>query len=335
MAYNPYNAVKKISELKGSYHTAKEKGQDPTQYAQEAVQYYNELRKNGKGDVADKLAGVDYTGSLEILKGYNAPTEYDWYDNLVGQKVEEASKPVRSETVDQIMAVYNKNNDLLSGQVSKVTLDEFNTLSAKYLENLERFKDDLAAGKVTMPEETPVQDNTPTGEADTPTAEGNTPTETASEPVQENAEITTAQPEILNEKTNVEKTVAIPEQPVMKSAETSETQQESVQTPPEPAKTTSTDNNPMVSKAVEAARVDADSAAFDLVAEAGSVKKAIDALYEEGVRLGKMGTPEAKAIQSEITSLWDAVAAGNTRKLQIRANTIPEGFPAPGCTDPC
>jgi len=56
---------------------------------------------------------------LEILKGYNAPTEYDWYDNLVGQKVEEASKPVRSETVDQIMAVYNKNNDLLSGQVSK------------------------------------------------------------------------------------------------------------------------------------------------------------------------------------------------------------------------
>lgn len=119
MAYNPYNAVKKISELKGSYHTAKEKGQDPTRYAQEAVQYYNELRKNGKGDVADKLAGVDYTGSLEILKGYNAPTEYDWYDNLVGQKIEEASKPVRSETVDQIMAVYNKNNDLLSGQVSK------------------------------------------------------------------------------------------------------------------------------------------------------------------------------------------------------------------------
>ena len=119
MAYNPYNAVKKISELKGSYHTAKEKGQDPTQYAQEAVQYYNELRKNGKGDVADKLAGVDYTGSLEILKGYNAPTEYDWYDNLVGQKIEEASKPVRSETVDQILSVYNKNNDLLSGQVSK------------------------------------------------------------------------------------------------------------------------------------------------------------------------------------------------------------------------
>ena len=212
----------------------------------------------------------------------------------------------------------------------KVTLDEFNALSAKYLENLERFKDDLAAGKVTMPEETPAQDTTPTAKADVPTAEGNTPTETASEPVQENAEITTAQPEILNEKTDVEKTVVIPEQPVMKSAETSETQQESVQTPPEPAKTTSTDNrsirNPMVSKAVEAARVDADSAAFDLVAEAGSVKKAIDALYEEGVRLGKMGTPEAKAIQSEITSLWDAVAAGNTRKLQIRANTIQRDF---------
>lgn len=117
--YNPYEDVKRISELKGSYHTAKEKGQDPSPYANEAVQYYNNLRNNGKGDVADKLAGVDYTGSLEILKGYNAPTEYDWYDNLVGQKVEEASKPVRSETVDQIMSTYEKNNNLLNGQVSK------------------------------------------------------------------------------------------------------------------------------------------------------------------------------------------------------------------------
>lgn len=117
--YNPYEDVKKITELKGSYHTAKEKGQDPSQYAMEAVQYYNNLRNNGEGDTADKLAGVDYTGSLEILKGYNAPTEYDWYDNLVGEKVEEASNPLRSETADQIMDVYEKNNNLLNGEVSK------------------------------------------------------------------------------------------------------------------------------------------------------------------------------------------------------------------------
>ncbi|MBQ3178195.1 MAG: hypothetical protein IJB52_10270 [Clostridia bacterium] len=149
--YNPYEDVKKISELKGSYHTAKEKGQDPTQYAQEAVQYYQNLRDNGKGDVADKLAGVDYTGSLEILKGYNAPTEYDWYDNLVGQKIEEASKPVRSETVDQIMAVYNKNNDLLNGDVRKdangnvvsgLNVDYYNTGKGQldYINNLDMTK---------------------------------------------------------------------------------------------------------------------------------------------------------------------------------------------------
>jgi hypothetical protein len=118
--YNPYDDVKTISELKGKYHTAKELGQDPSPYAQEAVQYYNNLRNNEYGDVADELAGVDYTGSLDILKGFNPTQEYgDWYDNMVGRKIEEASKPVRSETVDQIMAAYNKNADLLSGQVSK------------------------------------------------------------------------------------------------------------------------------------------------------------------------------------------------------------------------
>ena len=117
--YNPYEDVKKISELKGSYHTAKEKGQDPTQYAQEAVQYYQNLRKNNYGDVADELAGVDYTGSLGVLGRYNAPTEYDWYDNLVGDKIKEASNPLRSETADQIMSVYEKNNNLLNGDVKK------------------------------------------------------------------------------------------------------------------------------------------------------------------------------------------------------------------------
>jgi hypothetical protein len=120
MAYNPYKTVKTISELKGKYHTAKELGKDPSQYQQEAVQYYNELRDNDYGDLADKLTKADYIGSRDILAGLTEPKPYDdWYDSITAKKIEEASKPVRSETVDQIVAVYNKNNDLLSGQVSK------------------------------------------------------------------------------------------------------------------------------------------------------------------------------------------------------------------------
>lgn len=120
MAYNPYKTVKTISELKGKYHTAKELGKDPSQYQQEAVQYYNELRDNDYGDLADKLTKADYIGSRDILAGLTEPKPYDdWYDSITSKKIEEASKPVRSETVDQIMAAYNKNADLLSGQVSK------------------------------------------------------------------------------------------------------------------------------------------------------------------------------------------------------------------------
>ena len=150
--YNPYEDVKKITELKASWHNAKEQGRDPSQYALDAVQYYNNLRNNGHSRTADDLAGVDYEGAKGILGEYNEPRPYDdWYDNLVGQKIEEASKPVRSETVDQIMAVYNKNNDLLNGDVKKdangnvvsgLNVDYYNTGKGQldYINNLDMTK---------------------------------------------------------------------------------------------------------------------------------------------------------------------------------------------------
>jgi hypothetical protein len=150
--YNPYDDVKTISELKGKYHTAKELGQDPSPYAQEAVQYYNNLRNNAYGDVADELAGVDYTGSLDVLGRFNPTQEYgDWYDNLVGQKIEEASKPVRSETVDQILSAYQQNNNVLNGPISTdangnvvsgLNIDHYNTGKGQldYINNLDLTK---------------------------------------------------------------------------------------------------------------------------------------------------------------------------------------------------
>lgn len=137
MAYNPYKTVKTISELKGKWHNAREKGDDPSPYQQEAVKYYNELRDEGHGDLADRLTAADYIGSRDILAGLTEPKPYDdWYNNLVGQKVEEASNPLRSETADQILSAYERNNNLLNGPVSKdaagnvvsgLNVDHYNT----------------------------------------------------------------------------------------------------------------------------------------------------------------------------------------------------------------
>lgn len=137
MAYNPYKTVKTISELKGKYHTAKELGKDPSQYQQEAIQYYNELRDNDYGDLADKLTKADYIGSRDILAGLTEPKPYDdWYDSITAKKIEEASKPVVSETADRIFSAYEKNNNLLNGEITKdvngnvvsgLNVDHYNT----------------------------------------------------------------------------------------------------------------------------------------------------------------------------------------------------------------
>jgi hypothetical protein len=73
--YNPYSAVKNISDLKGKYHTAKEIGGDYKQYQREAEQYYEELMNNGMTDLANELTANDYIGSLDILARYKPDAE--------------------------------------------------------------------------------------------------------------------------------------------------------------------------------------------------------------------------------------------------------------------
>lgn len=68
--YNPYNAYKKIVGAKGDWHTAYSLGNDTSQYAQAAVPYYQELRDNGYGDLADDLTRSDYTASKGLLEKY-------------------------------------------------------------------------------------------------------------------------------------------------------------------------------------------------------------------------------------------------------------------------
>ena len=85
--YNPYNAVKSISDLKGKYHTAKELGGDYKQYQRQAEQYYEELMNNGMTDLANELTANDYIGSLDILARYKPDREVemdDLYESMAG-----------------------------------------------------------------------------------------------------------------------------------------------------------------------------------------------------------------------------------------------------------
>ena len=140
--YNPYNAVKSISELKGKWHTAKQLGQDYNQYATAATQYYDELKNNGYGDVADELTVNDYIGSLDILSKYKPDTEFEIdsvYSDLVSSASDIAagkSAPAVSDSVSQILDSFKKTDDRLNGDikvdsegnvVGGLNLDHYNT----------------------------------------------------------------------------------------------------------------------------------------------------------------------------------------------------------------
>ena len=66
--YNPYDAAKSIVENKQKWTNAKAKGEDPTQFANDAVAFYEQLRSNGRSDVADYLQKSDAIEAAEYLK---------------------------------------------------------------------------------------------------------------------------------------------------------------------------------------------------------------------------------------------------------------------------
>lgn len=68
MAYNPYSAVNAIYKLKGQWANADNAGDTAAKNdaAAKAQAYYNQLRSNGYGDVADELTASNYTQAKAI-----------------------------------------------------------------------------------------------------------------------------------------------------------------------------------------------------------------------------------------------------------------------------
>ena len=82
--YNPYNNIKNIVGYKADWHTAKQLGQDPTQYYQAAMPEYQELVKNGYENLAQQLTDMDYLKAKELLKNYK-PDEEVALNNYVNE----------------------------------------------------------------------------------------------------------------------------------------------------------------------------------------------------------------------------------------------------------
>ena len=72
MAYNPYNAINSIYNLKGQYDEADRAGNEnqKNSIAQAAKKYYQDLIDNGYSDVADSLSNSNYKQSETIKKAY-------------------------------------------------------------------------------------------------------------------------------------------------------------------------------------------------------------------------------------------------------------------------
>ena len=68
MAYNPYNAGNEIVKRKKQWAEATANGKDASSYAEEARAYYDELRNNGRSDVADKLERANDIDAAAYLK---------------------------------------------------------------------------------------------------------------------------------------------------------------------------------------------------------------------------------------------------------------------------
>lgn len=143
---NPYYDVLDIVKAKGNFHTQKELGGDSEYWRNYAVPYYDSLRANGYGSIADELNAADYTKSQDILARYK-PDEVNHMErstneflssledigtgktNPGNQELENyiksfAEQPTRvSDSTQKILDSWNAN-DALYGNLTK---DHYNT----------------------------------------------------------------------------------------------------------------------------------------------------------------------------------------------------------------
>lgn len=105
--YNPYEDAKNILKNKGNYHTAKQLGTDFEQYREAAKPYYQNLRFNGYGDLADQFEKSDYIQAQELFNGLKPDTTVDdYFASIYNETAKEQSAPKLSQAAEQTWNAY-------------------------------------------------------------------------------------------------------------------------------------------------------------------------------------------------------------------------------------
>lgn len=136
--YNPYEDAKNILKYKGNYHTAKQMGTNYDQYKEAAKPYYQNLRFNGYGDLADQFDKSDFIQAQELFKGLKPDTTVDdYFADLYRKTAESQSTPKISQAAEDMWNAWNNTNTTLNGNeikydrngnvVSGLNVDHYNT----------------------------------------------------------------------------------------------------------------------------------------------------------------------------------------------------------------
>nr|DAK79106.1 MAG TPA: hypothetical protein [Caudoviricetes sp.] len=136
--YNPYEDAKNILKYKGNYHTAKQMGTNYDQYKEAAKPYYQNLRFNGYGDLADQFDKSDFIQAQKLFKGLKHDTTVDdYFADLYSKTAESQSTPKISQAAEDMWNAWNNTNTTLNGNeikydrngnvVSGLNVDHYNT----------------------------------------------------------------------------------------------------------------------------------------------------------------------------------------------------------------
>lgn len=136
--YNPYEDAKNILKYKGNYHTAKQMGTNYDQYKEAAKPYYQNLRFNGYGDLADQFEQSDFIKAQELFKGLKHDTTVDdYFADLYSKTAESQSTPKISQAAEDMWNAWNNTNTTLNGNeikydrngnvASGLNVDHYNT----------------------------------------------------------------------------------------------------------------------------------------------------------------------------------------------------------------
>lgn len=140
--YNPYEDAKNILKYKGNYHTAKQMGTNYDQYKEAAKPYYQNLRFNGYGDLADQFDKSDFIQAQELFKGLKPDTTVDdYFADLYSKTAESQSTPKISQEAENLWNAYqsglnNANNlygndiryDSNGNVISGIGIDHYNQI---------------------------------------------------------------------------------------------------------------------------------------------------------------------------------------------------------------